>query len=141
MPFAAIISGRQQLVWRELPHLALAACLVFVLGLRIVHGAIFAHGGAWVIGVVFGAAAAAGLASWRLARRARERAPAILVSRRQALAFGGATLLAYVGIVHEVVGPTLYPYGPAAFGGPIFTTPHVHRSNTHFVIAGRERGR
>lgn len=39
------------------------------------------------------------------------------ISRRRALAFGGATLLAYVGLVHEVVGSTLYPHGPAAFGG------------------------
>ena len=39
------------------------------------------------------------------------------ISRRRALAFGGATLLAYVGLAHEVVGSTLYPYGPAAFGG------------------------
>jgi hypothetical protein len=28
-----------------------------------------------------------------------------------------AVLLAYVGLVHEVVGSTLYPHGPAAFGG------------------------
>lgn len=39
------------------------------------------------------------------------------VSRRRALAFGGATILAYVGLVHEVVGSTLYPDGPAVFGG------------------------
>ena len=42
-----------------------------------------------------------------------------LVSRRQALAFAGATLLAYVGVVHEVVGTRLYPDGPLFFGGTI----------------------
>src|SRR5207302_6329129 len=84
-----------------------------------VHGSIFAHGGAWVLGVTLGGAAVAGLGSWRVARRARGRAAPTLVSRRQALAFAGATLLGYVGIVHEAVGSTLYPYGPAVFGGPL----------------------
>ena len=38
-------------------------------------------------------------------------------SRRRALAFCGAVLLAYVGVVHDVVGSTLYPDGPEMFGG------------------------
>ncbi len=42
-----------------------------------------------------------------------------LVSRRQALACAGATLLAYVGVIHEVVGATLYPDGPLFFGGTV----------------------
>lgn len=42
-----------------------------------------------------------------------------MVSRRRALAACAATLLAYVGLVHEIVGSTLYPQGPAAFGGPV----------------------
>ncbi len=41
----------------------------------------------------------------------------VMVSRRQALAFAGSTLLAYIGVVHEVVGVRLYPYGPKFFGG------------------------
>ena len=41
------------------------------------------------------------------------------VSRRRALASAGATLLAYVGVVHEVVGQRLYADGPAYFGGPL----------------------
>ncbi len=41
------------------------------------------------------------------------------ISRHRALACCGGTLLAYVGLVHEVVGSTLYPEGPAAFGGPL----------------------
>lgn len=41
------------------------------------------------------------------------------LSIRQAMACGAATLIAYVGLVHEIVGPTLYPEGPAAFGGAI----------------------
>ena len=41
------------------------------------------------------------------------------ISVRRALACGAATLVAYVGVVHEVVGSTLYPQGPAALGGPL----------------------
>jgi hypothetical protein len=35
------------------------------------------------------------------------------------MAAAGATLLAYVGLVHEAVGQRLYPDGPAVFGGPL----------------------
>jgi hypothetical protein len=38
---------------------------------------------------------------------------------RLAACAAAATLVAYVGVVHEVVGATLYPDGPAAFGGPL----------------------
>jgi hypothetical protein len=41
------------------------------------------------------------------------------ISVRRALAYAAATLVAYVGVVHEVVGSTLYPQGPAALGGPL----------------------
>jgi uncharacterized membrane protein len=71
VPFAAILAGRQRLVWRELPYATLAACVAVTVWLRTVHGAIFGHGGAWVIGVTLGIAAGAGLASLRRARRAR----------------------------------------------------------------------
>jgi len=71
VPFGAILAGRQRLVWRELPYAALALCLAAAVWLRAVHGAIFDHGGAWVVGVVLGGAAAVGLVSWRRARRAR----------------------------------------------------------------------
>jgi hypothetical protein len=43
----------------------------------------------------------------------------VSVPRRPALAAVGSALLAYVGVVHEVVGPRLYPDGPARFGGPL----------------------
>ena len=71
VPFGAILAGRQRLVWRELPYAALALCLAAAVWLRAVHGAIFDHGGAWLVGVVLGGAAAVGLVSWRRARRAR----------------------------------------------------------------------
>jgi hypothetical protein len=38
---------------------------------------------------------------------------------RTALAWTGAVLIAYVGLVHEVVGVRLYPDGPMLFGGPV----------------------
>jgi hypothetical protein len=41
------------------------------------------------------------------------------ISVRGALACGAATLVAYVGVVHEVVGSTLYPQGPSVLGGPL----------------------
>lgn len=37
----------------------------------------------------------------------------------RSLASAGAILIAYVGVVHEVVGSTFYPEGPASFGGPL----------------------
>ena len=132
IPFGAIVAGRQRLVPHELPWATLGVTLVLALWLRTVHGSIFAHGGAWVIGGTLGVAAAAGLGSSLVARRRRGRAAPALVSRRQALAFAGATLLGYVGIVHEAVGSTLYPYGPAAFGGPL----GWHAAGLSLVAAG-----
>lgn len=41
------------------------------------------------------------------------------LSIRDAVSCAAATLVAYVGVVHEVVGATLYPEGPLKFGGPI----------------------
>ena len=36
---------------------------------------------------------------------------------REVPACGFAMLIAFVGVIHETVGATLFPYGPAAFGG------------------------
>lgn len=69
LPFAAILSGRQSLTWRELPWLALGLGLVLAYGLRSVHSGILGHGGVWVIGAVLGGAAFALVQSWRRARR------------------------------------------------------------------------
>jgi uncharacterized membrane protein len=70
VPFAAIVAGRQRLVWRELPLGALAAGLVAAFVLRRVHETIFAAGGAWVVAVVVGGAALLTIeAAWRSRRR------------------------------------------------------------------------
>jgi len=56
-PFAAIIAGRQRVVWRELPIAGLTAGLALAAALRLVHDSIFAHGGLFVITAVVGGAA------------------------------------------------------------------------------------
>src|SRR3989442_1163101 len=73
LPFAAILAGRQPLVWRELPLGGLAVGVVAALALRAVHGGLFDHGGAWVIGTTLGGAALASFQSLRHIRRARAR--------------------------------------------------------------------
>lgn len=69
IPFAAIAAGRQRLVWRELPFAALGLGLVLAVGLRAVHDSMFAHGGAWVVGVVGASVALITLETWRRVRR------------------------------------------------------------------------
>jgi uncharacterized membrane protein len=77
VPFAAIVAGRQRLIWSELPYGSLATGVGVALALRAVHDVIFAYGGLWiVVGVVAGGA----LASWQSFRRKRR------VARRDALA-------------------------------------------------------
>ena len=38
-------------------------------------------------------------------------------ARNQALAASGAMIIAFIGVVHEVVGETLFPWAPAFVGG------------------------
>ena len=38
-------------------------------------------------------------------------------ARHQALAASGAAIIAFIGIVHEVVGETIFPWAPAFVGG------------------------
>lgn len=69
VPFAAVVSGRQRVVWSELPLLYLGGGLMVAALLRYVHDQIFAWGGAAVVAVVIGGAALEGVQSWRRARR------------------------------------------------------------------------
>jgi uncharacterized membrane protein len=69
VPFAAILAGRQRLVWRELPWGAFLAGVAMAAGLRSVHADIFAHRGAWVILVIVGGALTITAVSWVRERR------------------------------------------------------------------------
>jgi uncharacterized membrane protein len=73
VPFAAVLAGRQTLVWRELPFGALALGLGIAVLLRAIHGALFAHRGIGVVAVVVGSA---GLATLVGTLRVRHRAGA-----------------------------------------------------------------
>lgn len=37
----------------------------------------------------------------------------------QSLAASGAAIIAFIGVCHETVGATLFPWGPAFLGGPV----------------------
>jgi len=69
VPFAAILAGRQQLVWRELPVASPLVGVGLAFVLRAVHADIFAHGGAWVIGATLGGAAVFTVAAWLRTRQ------------------------------------------------------------------------
>jgi uncharacterized membrane protein len=76
VPFAAALAG-QPLAWRELPLGALAGGLVLAVVLRLGHGVLFAHGGAWIIVAVSGGGA---IASWQTWRRTQRRAALLTAS-------------------------------------------------------------
>lgn len=71
VPFAAILSGRQRLVWRELPFASLAAGIAAAVLLRTRHDVVLEHGGLWLIVAVLGGAAVAGVQGMRRARWVR----------------------------------------------------------------------
>jgi len=52
VPFAAILAGRQRLVWAELPYPRLLLGVALAWGLRAVHAHLFQHGGMYVIGAL-----------------------------------------------------------------------------------------
>jgi uncharacterized membrane protein len=100
VPFAAILAGRQRLVWRELPIGSIAGGLALALVLRQWHEAIFAHGGAWIIATFLGGALIAGFNAWRRARRTR--------GASAPLRWNLGTLLIATAIGHTVVGVALF---------------------------------
>ena len=73
VPFGAILSGRQRLVWDELPLGGLAAGGLLAVALRGVHDGIFASGGAPFLAAVLG-----GVAVILAASLGRRRTPASL---------------------------------------------------------------
>src|SRR5262249_11251825 len=81
IPFAAIVSGRQHLVWREVPFGSLVAGVAIAFLLRARHDALFAHGGLWLIVAVLGGAAVEMVQGLRRGRRAAARAADSLTTR------------------------------------------------------------
>src|SRR5262249_5901329 len=76
VPFAAILRGRQRLALGERTLTALAFGAAGAGLLRFVHDGIFAHGGAWVIGVTVGGAWLFLVLTWRRTSALRsQRAP------------------------------------------------------------------
>ena len=73
LPFAAIVAGRQRLVWRELPLGTLAAGVGAAVLLRLGHDGLFADGGRWLVLAVVGGGAVASVQSWLRARRLQAR--------------------------------------------------------------------
>ena len=100
IPFAAIVAGRQRIVWKELPLAGMGGGLALALLLRHWHEAIFAHNGAWIIVAFVGGALIAGFSAWRRARRTR--------GERTALRWNPGTLLIATAIGHAVVGVALF---------------------------------
>jgi uncharacterized membrane protein len=82
VPFAAVVAGRQRLVWRELSPIAVALAIAGAIALRLGHGLLMADGGAWVIAVVIAGAARATVQSWRRSRRVGDLAAGIRPERR-----------------------------------------------------------
>jgi uncharacterized membrane protein len=71
VPFAAILAGRQRLVWSELPIATFAVGLALALALRYRHDHLFAAGGVWIVAAVVGGGSVAGINAWRRSRRLR----------------------------------------------------------------------
>jgi len=74
LPFAAIVAGRQRLVWGELPIATFAAGVGVAVVLRLVHTSLFAQGGLWIVLAVVGGAVVASTQTWLRARRHARRA-------------------------------------------------------------------
>jgi uncharacterized membrane protein len=79
VPFAAVVAGRQRVVWAELPYRSLLLGLALAWLLRAVHAHLFDYGGAYVIAALVIGPLVILLAQWRRARRGRRlaRAPAV----------------------------------------------------------------
>jgi len=107
VPFAAIATGRQRFVARELPlaAVALGVAAAWLLG-GPAHAAIMAHGGAYVVLAVVGGGVLAALQSWqREGMRGRGTAERLL---------GPALVL--LGFVHAAVTLVVFPDALADLG-------------------------
>lgn len=99
VPFAAILSGRQWLPWREVPFGAIAAGVGAAVLLRRGHADLFARGGLWIVAATLGGAAIASVQAWRRARGGG--------SDRLLVAVGWAIVA--LGVAHVLATPGYEP--------------------------------
>lgn len=69
VPFAAVLAGRQRMVWSELPIAGFALGLGLAALLRLAHGSLFAAGGRWILLAVVAGGGLASAQSWLRSRR------------------------------------------------------------------------
>ncbi len=77
IPFAAIVAGRQRLVWREIPYGMLLLGLALTWLLRAVHAHLFDHGGAYLIAALVLGPLLILLSGFRRDRRASRASPPV----------------------------------------------------------------
>lgn len=82
LPFAAIVSGRQRLVWSDVPFGPLAVGLASAVALRLGHDSLLAHHGLWLIVAILGGAAVATVQSFRRSRRLSAPVATVAATRR-----------------------------------------------------------
>lgn len=113
VPFAAIVSGRQRLVWAELPWPAIAIAVLAVFALRSAHEGIF-----WGYGAPF-IAVTLGTAGFFLVRGLREMpGPSQDVAATHATAAGMVPLLFFATAgLHAVAGFAAFAEPLAEMGG------------------------
>ena len=80
LPFAAIVSGRQKLVWSDLPFGPLAVGLASAVALRLGHDSLLADHGLWLIVAIVGGAAVATVQSYWRSRRTSAKAVTLVQS-------------------------------------------------------------
>ena len=83
VPFAAVLAGRQRVVWSELRLGAAAFGVAAGVLLRFAHDGLFAHGGLWIVLGVTAGGALATVQSVRYQRRAAARAAAAPLAERR----------------------------------------------------------
>jgi len=83
VPFGAILAGRQQFVWRELPARALAGGVAVAVALRAVHDSILTTHGMWFSAAVVGGAALITLETWLRVRRQAAKSPGSVAAEPQ----------------------------------------------------------
>lgn len=124
IPFAAVLGGRQRLVWHELPLGAFAVGLGLAAAARYGHDHLFAGGGLGIAAAVIGGGAVAGVNAWRRAeRRIAERTSHADGRPDGIIARLVPRLLMLTGVGHTLLGLVLFraPLGAIVNEGVVST--------------------